>query len=297
MQYLKRYLKKIGKSLIYNSERALIHAKYNSAPFFKKKLLRNPPGKEWLNSYIFFRKNGYAKIPSFIKNSEYDLFEKLKNKNILEMVEQGDLPLIKFGDSLNKVDSESGTLCQEIYSNSPLLKKDEYWQSFEWLVESYLGSKNFWIRNGPMIMSDHHEIKTNKHSVNYYHLDLGMRQLGFIVLLQPTDENSTCTQVIPKTHNSPRFEFEFYDERHTENFVRYAKNKEAKYGSVKLFGDIGSTFIFDAGNMLHKGAEGTNRLMFQINLTCSHTNKSGTSNLSSENILDAIGKKPSEAFK
>ena len=48
--------------------------------------------------------------------------------------------------------------------------------------------------------------------------------------------------------------------------------------------------------MLHRGIEGGNRLMFQINLTCSFTNKSGTSNKTSENILDAIGKKPSEIF-
>ena len=48
--------------------------------------------------------------------------------------------------------------------------------------------------------------------------------------------------------------------------------------------------------MLHRGAEGSNRLMFHINLTCSHTHKSGTSNLNSEHILDAIGKKPSSVF-
>ena len=75
------------------------------------------------------------------------------------------------------------------------------------------------------------------------------------------------------------------------NLSTIQKKKEFEFGSKKLYGDIGTTFIFDAGNMLHRGLEGGNRLMFQINLTCSFTNKSGTSNWTSEKILDAIGKK------
>ena len=124
-----------------------------------------------------------------------------------------------------------------------------------------------------------------------------MHQLGFTVMLQPTDINSTCTEVIPKTQNSSRIKFEFYKERNSNEFIKYVNGKEKLYGSKKLFGDIGSTFIFDAGNMLHRGKAGKNRLMFQINLTCSHTQKSGTSNKNSEKILEAIGKKPSESFQ
>ena len=47
--------------------------------------------------------------------------------------------------------------------------------------------------------------------------------IRLIVLLQPTNKYSTCTQVIPKTHNSPRFEFEFFKERNSNSFINYTK--------------------------------------------------------------------------
>ena len=114
-------------------------------------------------------------------------------------------------------------------------------------------------------------------------------------MLLPTNQESTCTEVIPKTHNSSRIGIEFYKHRETKEFIEYAKNKEKKLGSKKLFGDIGTTYIFDAGNMLHRGSAGTDRVMFQINFTSSFTNRQGTTEESSLSI-DAIGKKPSKAF-
>ena len=77
-----------------------------------------------------------------------------------------------------------------------------------------------------MIMSDNKEIKTKKNAVNFYHLDLGMHQLGFIVMLQPTNENSTCTQIIPRTHREYRLYFEFQQDRSSDKFINYTKKKK-----------------------------------------------------------------------
>ena len=296
MKFIKEYSKKIIKSSLYNPERILIHTKHLLAPQTKKNLIGKPSNYEWIKAYKNFRKEGFAKLPTFLTSKEYDLFKNLDDSQILNLVEKGKLPCMRFGENLNKVNQDSGICYQEIFSDSSLLKKESYWASFEWLVESYLGTKRFWIRNGPMIMSDNKKIKTKKNAVNFYHLDLGMHQLGFIVMLRPTNKNSTCTQIIPRTHREYRLGFEFQQDRSSDEFINYTKKKELQYGSKKLYGDIGTTFIFDAGNMLHRGLEGGNRLMFQINLTCSFTNKSGTSNRTSEKILEAIGKKPSEAF-
>ena len=146
-----------------------------------------------------------------------------------------------------------------------------------------------------MIISDNAKYKKKKHPSNYFHLALGMHQIGFIVMLLPTNKESTCTEVIPKTHNSSRIGIEFYKQRETKEFIDYAKNMAKKFGSKKLFGDIGTTYIFDAGNMLHRGSSGTDRAMLQINFTSSLTNKQGTTN-KDLSLNNAIGKKPSKAF-
>tara|TARA_B100000242_G_C43039114_1_gene484647 strand:+ start:1314 stop:2207 length:894 start_codon:yes stop_codon:yes gene_type:complete len=291
------FLKNLARTILFSPERMLIHTKFLASPLTKRNFFKNSPNQDWYDSLISFRKNGFAKLPSLLTEEECTIYKDLKNSEILELAEGGNLPLLRFSKNLNKVNSESGILCQEIYPDSKLLNKESYWRSFEWLIESYLGSKNFWIRNGPMIMSDHKKIKTKKNAVNYYHIDLAMHQLGFIVLLKSTNEDSTCTQVIPRTHRSYRLNFEFYKHQRDKNsFINYSKLKEKKFNSVKLIGEIGSTFIFDAGNMLHRGLPGEDRILCQINFTSSRTLTEGTTNKNSGFIIDAIGKKPSQCF-
>ena len=80
------FIKKIGKSFIYNTERVLIHTKFKAAPLLKHKLLKKNPGEDWLDAYINFRKYGFAQIPSLINENEYRAFQKLDKISILKNI-------------------------------------------------------------------------------------------------------------------------------------------------------------------------------------------------------------------
>ena len=220
----------IGKYLLYNSERLYLHTKHRYSTSIKKRLIEHSPGKEWQKAYWQFKTQGYAKLPSFLSSEECLKYGSLDKQQLLQMAEEGKLPFVNFSEKIELekepfIRNDYGILCQELNSDSPIVRKLEFWKSLEWLIEAYLGNSKFWIRNGPMIISDNTNYKKKKHISNYYHLDLGMHQLGFTVMLLPTNQESTCTEVIPKTHNSSRIGIEFYKHRETKEFIEYAKKK------------------------------------------------------------------------
>ena len=91
-----------------------------------------------------------------------------------------------------------------------------------------------------------------------------------IILLNTTNENSSSTQVIPRTNNNSRFGYEFIN-RTSKRFINYAKIKEKKFGNKKLYGNVGSAYLIDAGNMLHRGLYGEDRLMLHFNFSQSNS--------------------------
>ncbi|MBO8221438.1 hypothetical protein [Prochlorococcus marinus] len=270
------------------------HLRFILAPILKRKLIKNPPSEEWLQAYLNLRDNGYVKLPSLLSESEYKLLTKINDLKKFKMLSKSEFPYMTFSDEIKINSNLYGIEERRINSNSKILQKKKYWEKLEWLIECYLGHSRFWIRNGPMLLSDIKDLKYKKHPSNYYHIDFGMHQLGFTMLLNKTNYNSTCTELIPKTNKNFRPQAEFYKLRMQKKFMSYAKNEEKEKGTVKLYGEIGSTFIFDAGNMLHKGVPGSNRLMFQINFTSFASNKNELDK--KLNKYNSIGKKSSVIF-
>lgn len=282
------------KYLFLNGVKIHFHLKFILAPILKRKLIKNPPSKEWLQAYFHLRTYGFTKLPSLLSVDEYQFYKKMRDSNKFKKLSKGEFPFMTFSNEIKMISNEYGIEERRINSNSKIVQKKKYWEDLEWLIECYLGHSRFWIRNGPMLLSDIKTLKHKKNPSNYYHLDFGMHQLGFIMMLNNTDKKSTCTQVIPKTNKRFRPQAEFYKLRMKNEFKSYAKNQENKKGAFKLFGETGSTFIFDAGNMLHRGVSGSDRLMFQINFSSFVSNKNELDK--KLNKYNSIGKKSSVIF-
>ncbi len=185
----------------------------------------------------------------------------------------------------------------DISLTSPILLNNEYWQNFENLVGNYLGTNNFWLRNLPSVHIDSSIDRNKLDNRKYYHLDWGFHQLSIILILNNMTIDSTCTEVIPGTHLNPRFLYDI-TRRDSTGFVRYSEAKKNTNGSIKLFGDIGTTYLFDAGNALHKACFGSdNRLMLHWNFACSRSYLRSCSPEFYKNLRHFVGKKPLQLFQ
>ena len=137
-------------------------------------------------------------------------------------------------------------------------------------IRRYYGKRTFWIRNSPIIRFDEESSRKKNHSQMNYHLDWGVHQLSLIILLNKTNSDSTCTEIIPKTHKSFRFGYEFF-KWDSFKFIKYVQKKLSTNNSQKIFGDIFTAYLIDAGNALHKGNYGKDRLMMHFNFVTSRS--------------------------
>ena len=279
-----------------NIERIGLQLKYVSSPLIKKSKFKEPPNKKWISALKQMREKGFAKIPSLLSKEEIIKLASIDKNLLLDQYEKGLIPGINPYERAKAMEYGYGVATYDVDNLSPLLQKPFFWSSFEWLAECYLGSSNFWVRNLPVLRYDSENHRKKIYNQNFFHLDHGTRQLSIILLLNQTSEKSTCTEIIPRTNKSARFGYEL-SLRENQKFVDYAKNEKEKNGSIKMFGKIGSTFLFDAGNTLHRGSYGDDRLILHFKFSCSsrYIFKAGQKH---SNVRDYnfIGKKPNTFF-
>ena len=280
-----------------NIERIGLQLKYVSSPLIKRSKFKEPPNKEWLSALNQMREKGFAKIPSLLSKEEITNIASIDDNLLLDRHEKGLIPGIKPFRNTKVMEYGYGNSTYDVDNSSLILQKPFFWSSFEWLAECYFGSSNFWVRNLPVIVYDSKKHRKKQYGTKYFHLDHGTRQLSIAVLLNSTSDKSTCTEIIPGTNKSARFGYEL-SPRENQKFVDYAKSEKEKNGSVKLFGKVGSTFLFDAGNTLHRGNHGDDRLMLHFNFSCSSSYilRSGKNQSNDFMSYDYIGKKPMTFF-
>ena len=280
-----------------NIERIGLHLKHVSSPLIKKSKFKEPPNKKWKSALKQMREKGFAEIPSLLSKEEIINIESIDNNSLLDHFNKGLIPGIKPWEKTNSMEYGYGIAKYDVDNLSPLLQKPLFWSCLEWLAECYLGSSNFWVRNLPVLRYDSKKHRKQIYDQKFFHLDHGTRQLSMILLLNPTSNKSTCTEIIPRTNKSPRFGYELF---HPESpkFIDYAKREKNKNGSKKIFGKVGSTYLFDAGNTLHRGNFGDDRLMLHFNFACSYRNFFIANQKQSyqDKVSNFIGKKPKTFF-
>ena len=294
---LKRYLSTLNTLTKNNIERIGLQLKYVSSPFIKKSKFKEPPNKEWKSALKQMREEGFAEIPSLLSKEEINNIESIDNNLLLDHFNKGLIPGIKPWANTKSMEYGYGAATYDVDNLSPLLQKPSFWSSLEWLTECYLGSSHFWVRNLPVLRYDSKKHRKTLHRQKFFHLDHGTRQLSMILLLNPTSDKSTCTEIIPKTNKSPRFGYEL-SPRDNPKFIDHAKREKKKNGSIKIFGKVGSTYLFDAGNTLHRGNYGEDRLMLHFNFACSYRHDfiPGQNQSNEHENSNFIGKKPKNLF-
>ena len=265
---LKRYLSTLNILTKNNIERIGLQLKYVSSPLIKKSKFKEPPNKKWKSALKQMREKGFAEIPSLLSNEEIINIASIQDNSLLDHFNKGSIPGIKPLVKTESMEYGYGFAKYDVDNLSPLLQKPFFWSSLEWLAECYLGSSNFWVRNPPILRYDSKKHRKKLYDQKYFHLDHGARQLNMILILNQTTQKSTCTEIIPRTNKSPRFGYELFP-RESPKFIDYAKREKNKNGSKKIFGKVGSTYLFDAGNTLHRGDYGDDRLILHFVFSCS----------------------------
>jgi len=171
------------------------------------------------------------------------------------------------------VPDKTGIISSRCSLNSPILKDiftDELYQ----FIHNYLGTKNFWIRNDPVLVWDSKKHRQSNSDSGFFHLDYATHQLSIICYLEDCDLNSTHTVFIPKTHKKFWYQYEFTNKK-TSSFIKMALKLKEKNGLIDLIGKKGECWIMDAGNGLHAGKYADDRIMLHINIACSEYYNSG----------------------
>ena len=233
--------KKIGnfKILFYNELNKLKN--YYQIKNCKKLLKKNNLREEWSSSFKDLVNNGLTKlpikieIPDIIQQPEY--FCENQNFNNFIILEN---PLPKF--------DRYGKTQIEININSLIFRKIFSKDLFD-LINLYY-NKNFWLRNSPIIILDKKNKRTNIHDQSFFHLDHCERQLSLVILLNKITADNTHTEYIKSSNN-----FSWFLSGHNRQ----------KDSFIKIVGEPGEVFLFDAGNGLHKGIYGDDRVLIHLN--------------------------------
>ncbi len=226
------------------------------------------------NDNISLSKNGYLYLGNIFEYLDERFINKIKKKNphtfYNEVLNQNNELLKAVNTKAGKIEID-GVGMLDVSCDSKLIKElKPFFKKIYNIISTYYRHENFWLRNSPLLRIDSKKLRLKEPYFSYYHLDGGNRQISIIILLNTTNEKSSLTQVIPSTNNNPRFGYEFIT-RTSKRFINYAKIKENKFGNKKIYGEIGSAYLIDAGNMLHKGLYGEDRLMLHFNFAQSRS--------------------------
>ena len=231
---------------------------FNYLHFKKERREYEFSNAKWQESLDEFIKNGCVKLPiqldlSYLNNLEdiIELSKKNKNNDNL-IVDYNFSDFTKYGKSFSKVNLNS-----KIFKSLFTLDLNNF-------ISSYYNDENFWLRNSPTIILDVKNKRIQEHGQSYYHLDYCENQLTIIVLLNDTNEHSTRTRYITKTH---KLQWIFKNINRTNiKFIKKCAELELCYPIKDIYGKKGEVFIFDAGNGLHKGVYNEDRFILHLNI-------------------------------
>ena len=255
----------------------------------------HPEANLWSSACLSMREYGYARLPNLLTSFYQDSYKALTTKELFSKSIDGSLPGIT---ALKPpVKPLEGPTAYDISTSSDILLNTQYWHNLEILISTYLGTNCFWLRENPRLNIQEGTSDSSFDNREFYHTDYGMHQLSLVTLLNKTTENSICTEVIPTTHNNPRFLTDF-EISNRQSYIAKAKKKANNLGSIKLFGDIGTTYLFDAGNLLHRASFGTeDRAMLFFIFSCSYSYTRTQPAELVNKYRHLIGRKPSQIFQ
>ena len=146
--------------------------------------------------------------------------------------------------------------------NEPFLRKLFFDKDLMSLLKGYFMRQPF-IRNNPVISRVNYTGK-GLSPADKFHLDGGLHQISFMMLLNDISENDSHMEYALKTNNQLLNRRNFL-ERHPAN-SSYIRDK---YNIFKLTGKAGDLFVFDAGNGFHRAnlIPGTSRTVLHMNIT------------------------------
>ncbi len=220
----------------------------------KKLLKKNNLKEEWSSSFRDLVNDGLTKlpikieIPDIIQQSEF-FCENQNYKNFIIL----ENPLPKF--------DQYGKAQIEININSLIFRKIFSKDLFN-LINLYY-KKNFWLRNSPVIILDKKNERTNIHDQSFFHLDHCERQLSLVILLNKITTKNTHTEYIKSSNNNSWFLSGH--NRKKKAFIKKINEIKKNNSIIKIIGEPGDVFLFDAGNGLHKGIYGDDRVLIHLN--------------------------------
>jgi hypothetical protein len=231
---------------------------FNYLHFKKERRKWEFSNAKWLESLHEFIENGCVKLPvqldlSYLNNLEDIIKLSKKNQNNDNLiVDYNFSEFTKYGKSYSKV-----SLNSKIFKSLFSLNLNNF-------ISSYYNDEYFWLRNSPTVLLDVKNKRIQQHGQSYYHLDYCENQLSIIILLNDTNEHSTHTRYIKKTH---KLQWIFKNINRTNvKFIKKSKDLELCNPIKNIYGKKGEVFIFDAGNGLHKGVYNEDRFILHINI-------------------------------
>lgn len=255
MKNLNQILRGLKLRLLIQINRFVNLINISKINLFKKKICSIAWGESLKNLIEL----GYAKLPITADIEQINKFVNNKFNNI----DQYD-NYIRLNKILPPVD-EFGVSSVEMDINSEIFTKHIFSKNLEELLKNYYQNK-FWLRNAPIFRIDIEKGRkdnSNKFQQRLFHLDYSERQLTLVVFLNDLNETSTHTEYVKKSNNKSWFLIN--DERKNKKFQNIVNKLVFKSGTEKIIGKKGEIFIFDAGNGLHRGFPGNDRLMIHLN--------------------------------
>lgn len=229
-------------------------------------------GYRWAQALQELRKNGYCKLPDSFLSDEIvtdlgkmqedekissnvkfyaRLFENISEKN------EDDIKFDKFGKLNYELDESVWTNCNKSFVQKLHLLISEYY------------NQEYWVRNPPTLVLDSASDRKEEYGQSFYHLDWAFHQLSLIILLNSTNNRSTCTRLIKGTNRLIHFLYEIPvlggSNRYSFVTRKIAQVLEKIMGADDLVGERGTCFLLDAGNSFHKAVYGEDRAMIHFN--------------------------------
>ena len=258
---------------------------------------------KWQKSLEDLLRFGYCKLPESPLNSKCS--RELSSKDSKKENQPDYLSLLELfppEEATNKPTFNNyGKMAWDTVNLIPTLNNCNFMVKVHKLLNLYYG-RPYWVRNASKVIIDSKTQRSTNHEQSFYHLDWGFHQLSLIILLNDTKNISTRTRVIKSTHKSSHL---LYDIPRIGSNNRFSKLNvirtnvlERLNGSYDLIGNIGTSFLIDAGNAFHKAIYGENRSIihfnFAVNLSYAsnaYANKLSNNSinyLSKYNILDLL---------
>ena len=227
--------------------------------------IRKKRGFSNIDNNISFHKKGICKI---YLNGISEKMEKLLSNKSNEYFKTSEIIKNEFGIKVSSIDLNSKVLWDYVFND----------KLFE-IINSHFKGK-FYLRNLPTINFSYDGEINN---AQLFHNDWGLRQLAVMINLMDLDEKNTHMEYIEKSNKKYFFQ---HPVRFSEKFKTYIKKEMKKNKVAKTTGKADSTFMFDAGNGLHRQVSGGKRIIIHLNFTDSFVHSDWSKNWLPERTLN-----------